>query len=409
MSAQDVVSFIDRNDNRAEVTLDVSDYRAASESKLSLAQYYAQKYPVKQVLEGDRVVYPDGTPLEQFAACAGIRVRPDPARGIRATTMAEIMHGVTDLSAGALVRPQGVGADNISGRILFQEIMMQMINAVLMEDKDDYLIPWENAIAVKDNIIGPRADQPLINVTGPEASAAQPIGQLAEPAVMVSITLSQRSYTIPTKSIGLMVADEALKATSIDLVAVMLASQARGERIRRIESDMAGIINGDVDTGSAAVTFANASTYDTVATINAANPITQLAWVKWLREKYQTMSVTDVVTDIDSALAIEARSGKPTVLTDTSSQANRFPADYSIENMGMPLPKLLLVPTAVVGADRVVGFDRRYALRQVTNISASYSAVETFVMRRGQGLRFDYGTAIFKLYPEAFTGLVIGA
>lgn len=391
-------TFIDNTGAPQKVTLSVEDYREAADHKLSLTQLYAQKYPTAKASEGSA--------LEQFAASAGIRVKSDERRGIAASSMREIMHGGVDKSAGTLVRGTGSDRQTTAGRILFPEIMMQMVNEVLIADKEDVLTPWESAIAVKTSVVGTRVDQPRINVTAPEGSAAQPIAQMAEPATMVSITLSDKSYTIPTKSIGLQIADQAMESATIDLVAIALASQARGERIRRIEEDMVNIISGDVDYGINAVAFANASTFDAGL---GANKMTHKAWLKWLRANYQKMTVTHILTTIDSYLDIESRANKPTVYTDLSLVANRLPGDFTLENAGIPTPRILLLPSAVVGVDRAVGFDSRYGMQQITNISASYSAVENFVLRRATGMRFDYGTAVFKLMDEAFTGITFGA
>ena len=121
------------------------------------------------------------------------------------------------------------------------------------------------------------------------------------------------------------------------------------------------------------------------------------------------MNITHLLADIDAALDIEARDGRPTVFNDTSSQSNLLDAKYSIENMGLPTPKVLLLPTSIIGADQVVGFDSKYALHEITNVSASYQAIEDFVLRRAIGMRFDFGTALFKLHDEAFTGITLGA
>ncbi len=393
-------SYVDRISGRQEINLSVTDYMAAADHRMSLSQYYANKYRT------DEAANNGASTLEQFAASAGIRVRADEARGIPATNMKEIMHGMVDLSSGTIVRPNGNNNNNVAARILFPEVMMQMINDQLLTNKEDYLLPWENAIAVKSSVVGPRVDQPTINVTAPEGSAAQPISQLAEPAVMVSISLGQRSYTIPTMSIGLQIADQALESATIDIVAITLAAQARGERIRRLENDMVNIISGDTDFGINPVTFVNASTFDAgIPTV----PITHKAWVKWRRSKYQLMSLTHMLMDEDTALAVDARTNKPTVLTDLTGDVTRFPAGYTIANAGMTEPTVLMLPTSIIGANRIVGFDRNSALQQITNISASYSAIEEFVLRRSKAMRFDYGTALFKLFDQAFSGLTINA
>ena len=392
------INFTDHTGKLAEATITVQDYKEAGKSNQSLSQMYAQKFPTKQG---------EATAFEQFCAASGIRVRADVARGIPATSMAEILDDAPSKYAGTIVRPDGSDRGGTAGRLLYPEVMLNLINANLVSSKEDYLSPWESAIAMRTTVSSPRIDQPTIDVTAPEDSKAMPIAQLAEPAVMVNITLSERSFTIPTKSIGLQVADQALEATTLDLVGIALASQAKGERIRRIEEDMGNIINGDVDFGINAVPFVNASTFD--GTIPGTNVFTQRAWVKWLRENYQKMTVTHLLCDIDSLLDIEARVGRPVVTQDTSSQANLLNPGYSVENAGLPTPKVLLLPTSIIGADQVVGFDAKYALHEITNVTASYSAIEEFVLRRSVAMRFDFGIALFKLYDEAFQGITLGA
>jgi hypothetical protein len=110
----------------------------------------------------------------------------------------------------------------------------------------------------------------------------------------------------------------------------------------------------------------------------------------------------------DAAIDVDLRKGKPTVFTDTSAAGNRFPGEYTVANGSVPAPTMLLLPASIIGADRLVAFDRSMALRQVTNINANYSAIENFVLRRAQAMRFDYGTALFKFMDQAFMGVTLG-
>ena len=52
---------------------------------------------------------------------------------------------------------------------------------------------------------------------------------------------------------------------------------------------------------------------------------------------------------------------------------------------------VIVLPDGVIPANSFVAFDPSYALQKFINVSASYRAVEEFVMRRGSGLRFDIG------------------
>ena len=132
----------------------------------------------------------------------------------------------------------------------------------------------------------------------------------------------------------------------------------------------------------------------------------QKAWIHYLRDDYRTKSINALLMDIDTALAIEARSGKPTVNTDDPNSP-RIDALFSIENLALPRPYILLMDTAFIGANTVVGLDTRYAIRRVTNVSAAYEAIEQWVMRRATAFRVDYGEMSKKLYTEAWKKMTL--
>lgn len=387
-------SFKGADGKNHEVEIDVTDYLAAADQKINLTQFYSRKY---------QTAPEQPTAFEQMISRAGIRLRADDARGIPASNLHEIFNGTLDKSMGTILRGDGADRQTTTGRILFPEIMLNLIAANLIDNKDDYLLPWEGAIALKTTVTGARVDQPRIDVTAPMASASMPVAQLAEPATMVSITLSGKSYTIPSKGIGLAVSDQALQATTIDLVGITMAAQARGERIRRLEEDMSNIINGDTDFGIAATPFVNASTFDSA--IPGTAKITRRGFIKWLRQYYQKMTITHVMGDLDAALDLDQYARNPNGVTGDT----KFELDWSVINANLPKPQFLSLPTSIIGANRLVGFDKANALHQITNVSASYSAVENFVMRRATEFRVDSGVLLVKLYDEAFQGLTLGA
>jgi len=392
------VAFRDPKGQNQEINISVTDYREAADRKLSLAQLYQKKYPTAADSKS--------TSFEQMCASAGIRLRADKAHGIPASNMKEIMYGSHLDAQGPIVRPDGNSTDTPSSRILFPQVVMNLVESALLSNKEDYLAPWESAVAMTSSVNTARVDQPKIDTTGPEDSYSQPISQLAEPAVMTSITLSDTAYNIPTKSIGLEISDQALQATTIDLVGISLASQARGDRINRIETDMASIISGDVDSGVAASPFVNASTFD--ADVTALIPVTQKAWAKFLRSNYQTMNVTHVLMSLDTFQLIEDRPGVTTVLSAPDSDS-QLPGRIQLANPGFPSPVVLLLPDAIIGANVVLGFDSSKALHEIINVSASYSAIENFVLRRAVSFRWDYGMMLTKLHDDAFAGMNLGA
>jgi hypothetical protein len=394
------VSFIDSASQRQELDIAVEDYREAGDLKMSLSQLYEMKYPSDPDL--------GCSTFEQMCASAGIRVRPDPARGIGASSMKEIIYGSRSMVAqGPITRPSGESSNTPSSRLLFPQVIMNLVEASLIDNKDHYLAPWENAIALRTTVSAARVDQPKIDTTSMEdGDSYQPIAQLAEPANMTRITLSDISYAIPTKAIGLEISDQALQATTIDLVAISLASQARIERIKRLETDMQAMISGDIDTGVVTSPIVNASTYDPA--INAGLPITQLGFSKFLRANSITMNMTHMIMDDDTFLALEGRPGVVSVLTAPApNQAG--PGAVLLANASFPTPQALILPSAIVGANVILGFDSSKALHQITNQLASYTAIENFVLRRAVSFRWDYGSLMTKLHDDAWSGMLIGA
>ena len=201
-----------------------------------------------------------------------------------------------------------------------------------------------------------------------------------------------------------MISDQALQATTLDLVGLTMSAQARGERIAMVEEQLGGMINGEVDWGETALSSITAQSLD--SSISTASTITQKAWIHYLRDDYRTKTINALLMDIDTALAIENRANKPTVNTDDPNSP-RIDALFSIENLALPRPYILLMDTSFIGANTVVGLDTRYAIRRVVNVGASYEAIEQWVMRRATGFRVDHGEMSKKLYPEAWKKMTL--
>lgn len=388
-------SFIDAANTRQEISLDVTVYRQAAEAGLSLSQWLEREYPSNQA---------HGSTFSQLLQSAGLYVRADNDAGIRPPSMKEVFDGNAHIMAGALVRNDGSQRNTITGRLLFPEVILEMVAANLTENKDDFLAGYERLVGLDTSVASPRVDQPTIDVTAPEGSRSQPIAQLAEPSTMVSITLAETSFAIPTKSIGLLVSDQALQAATLDLVGIAMQAQARGERIYMVEEQLNAMMNGDSDWGETALSSITAQSLD--AGVTSAGEISQKAWIHYLRDDYRKMSINAIMTDIDTALAIENRANKPTVNTDDPNSP-RIDALFTIENLALPRPYIFLVDQAVVGANTVVGLDTRYAIRRVRNVSASYEAIEQWVMRRATAFRVDYGEMSKKLYTEAWKKMTL--
>lgn len=379
--------------NLTEVPFHVRMYDEAAKSGLTLSQHLNQTY----AKDTDLVKY--GDILQQVMLHSGMLTSSDARMGLRPPTMREMLD--TGIQLNSITRGDGSDRHTVAGRMLYPEILMRAIESKLRDDYGDLLGTWSSFIAQTQTVTGPTFDQPIINVTRPEGTKSQPIAQLAEPEVMLSITTSARSNAIPTKSIGLIISDQAAQASTLDLVNLAMTAQARQERVRMVESDIAAIVAGDTDRGETAKASFTADSLD-AAGITAAGQMTHKAWVKYMHKNRRQMMTLGGICDLDTAMAIEARSGKPTRDTVFVGQAEGFNQGVTIENLTGPDPRILIVDDGVIAANTFVGIDTRFAMRRVINISAAYSAIEQFVLRRATAFRVDYGELTHTLYTDAF-------
>lgn len=380
------VKFIDAAGATQEVELVVSVYREASESGMSVPAYINAKYPT----QADK----QGTAFEQFMASLGLFVRADRAHGIRPPSMAEIFDGKsTVLQAGTVVRDASPAS-----RIMFPAVILEAIENKLKTDFGGQAGYWEKMIAQSDSINGPRFEQPILNYSKPEAARSAPIAQLALPNSMLSITVSDTARKIPTFSLGMEISQEALAASSLDLVALALARQAEFERSARIDDYIKALRAGDVDMGQTALTALTQTALD-AAPVGGA--MTHKAWIKYLRKNWRKRHIDWVMCDVATALKIENRTGKPTIQTDDPKSPRINPVGDIVNPLWQNV-KILLLEDGIVAADEILGIDSRYAVRRVRNSQAEYQAVEEFVLRKSKAMRFDFAEICYRLFDEAF-------
>lgn len=378
--------------NLAEVPFHVRMYAEAAEAGLTLSQHLNQKY----ANDTDLAKY--GDVLQQAMLHSGMLTSTDSKMGLRPPTMKEMLE--TGIQLNSITRGDGSDRATVAGRMLYPEILMRAIESKLRDDYSDLLGTWVSFIAQTQTVTGPKFDQPIINVSKSEDTRSQPIAQLAEPDVMLSITTSERSNSIPTKSIGLIISDQAAQASTLDLVNLAMTAQARQERVKMVEADIAAVIAGDTDRGETAKTSFKANTLDSA--IVAAGNITHKAWVKYMFKDRRRMHVNAGICDLATAMALEARSGKPTRDTVMIKGAEMFNQGVTVDNLTGEDPRLLIVDDGVIAANTLAGLDTRFALRRVINIAAQYSAIEQFVLRRATAFRVDYGEITHSLYTDAF-------
>ena len=380
-----------------EVQLTVDDYQAAFNAGLTLPQYLANKFPT------DSEKY--GTAFEQAMASNGMFLRGDRASGLRAPKMSDVLSGQVGINMGPVTRPDGAAAQTLAGRLLFPAAVLELVESQLMDNNTAYEGVFNRMIATSTSVDSPRVDQPIINLTAPRAVRSQPISQLSEPPAMVTITLSEKSFRLPTFSIGMEISDEAARASTLDLVGIALREQALGERAAMVDEGIKKMVDGDTDLGLTALSSTTADSYDTVG-VTGAGMITNKAWVKWLREDWKKLNIDWVITDLDTYLAIENRTNRPIITENDGS--GRITSLVSLANPGIPdRVNFFIVDTSLLGANVAVGIDSSRAIRKVTYTGAQYSAIEQFVLRKSSALRIDFSLGYFRLIDGAWKKLTL--
>lgn len=388
-------AFYDVNGARQQVELNVTMYREAAEAGMSLQQWVNHKFPTDAVKFG-------GNTFQQMMASEGIFLKANHELGLRPSTMAEILNG-TKISAGTVIKD---GVPN--SRILFPAVFMQAVEDKLVTNLAMTANAFEQMIASDESITGDRYEQPVLNFSKPEAARSMGIGQLAQPASMLSITVSDKAYRIPTFSLGMEISDQALKVTAVDLVALALARQAAVQRNERAQTYMLALLNGDVDNNDG--TLASKGLSVTTTSLDAAatgGVVTHKSWIKFLMLNGTKRTLTHLVTDFDTAYKVETRTGKP-VISNDDSNTSRIDTQFKLMNPTWAQnPQIFLTQDQAWPASTIMGIDKGWAVRRVRNLSADYQAIENYVMRRSQAMRFDFGEHVNRLFDDAFQVLTV--
>jgi hypothetical protein len=374
-------------------------YKEASDAGLSLPQWINSKF------ETDATKY--GNAYHQILASEGIILKPNREFGLRSNTIQEM----TSMQASGVVKDSGLSSAAL--RTLFPSAILTAVEDKLVEDLNMNADVFDKLVAFDDVIQGDKFERPLINYDNPTGARSQAISQLAEPKIMLSITASEYSRSIPTLSLGMLISDQAKKGTTLDLVALALARQVATERMLRSREYFLTMLLGDPDLGTKGPGIATVAslvvakygaTKDTMVGIDAAATagITQLGWMRWLYRNSTTRVIDWVVTDIEGAIALENRSGRP---TNNNDNPNSPRIDSTIA-VGNPTWKsnvnVFITDDPNWPAKTVLGFDSRYAIGRTSSATIAYSAIENFVLRRAEAIRLDFGEIAYRMYDDAF-------
>ena len=389
--ANDMI-YIDAKGDKKAVDLSVSMYQSAAEANQSLPQYLATVYPTNAEKHG--------TAFEQVLEQAGVFVKGNKEFGLRPSTMQEVLS-----PKDAAITREGVPVS----RLLFPAVMLSVIEDKLTRDYATNPAGFNALVAQEDSVAGDRWERPVLNFSRPESARSGPVTQLALPNLMLSITASDKSMRIPSWGIGLEISEQAQKSTTLDLVGLAVARQALVEGNERANASILALLNGDVDYGSVALStiagkVVKANSFD--ASIVAAGTLTKKAWMKWLTKNSTYRTITHVVTDFDTAMVLDQ------LLNGTNSSTNgpmaTITSAVSVMNTNWPSNVQIFVTNDPNWpANTIMGLDKSAGVHRITSLTAAYSAIEQFAMKRSTMLRIDKGDMSYRLFDEAFEVLTL--
>ena len=299
---------------------------------------------------------------------------------------------------------------SVAGRLVALPYLMDVIENKLTSS--DYGIKgvFNSKAAVVESISGTKFERPILNFSRPEGARSRAISQLSEPASMLTLTSSDKSWKISGSSIGMEVSDEAAAAVNLDIVQLSMARQAEVEELERIEQQMLAFLNGDTDLDMSALSSVtgavkNAKTdFDSSLTVGT---LSQKAWVNWLFYGSRVRRIDTVITNLAGALAIEGRAGRP-VVTGDNATSKRIDTLESVVNPSWPdQVDVVISQDPNWPANTIVGFDSRYGYHVVNSTTLAYSAMEQFAIRRSTKYRVDTGSISYRLFDEAWQVLTL--
>lgn len=398
-----------------DANLAPSLYSQAAEANLSVSQFINRTYPT------DATKY--GTAFDQMLASSGLVVPSSAAQsmyGVRPPNMRDVLEGRASMMGGAGFQAAsttaGVGstAGGSQSRTLFPAALIAYMETALVKDYDTDLNQFNQMIAQDISVNNETFEQPLINmntVGGPMQSRAQRRAQLAGPSSMLSFTTADKIRRIPTYAIGMEFSNEALRASTLDLVGLSLRRYMSVEQDSWVNSYLSDVYAGDLDINSGSL----ASLGYSVATVTLdpacpAGKITQTAWLKWLWRNRKYRKIDWVACDLATYLLIEARVGRPS-LTAIDTSIPRLDAQATVQNNGIGDVKVFIVDDAALGgplpAGTIMGIDSRYAMARVRNTSADVKASEKYALRQAEAFSLQFGEIVYRMHDDAFDVLTV--
>lgn len=299
---------------------------------------------------------------------------------------------------------------SITGRLVTQAYLFDAMEATLRSNDYGILGIFNSRAAAVDSIAATRFDRPLLNLKRAEGPRSRAIAQLSEPARMLTLTVSDSSMRIPGTSLGVEYSDQFAASSTLPILTLSMNRQAEEEALERVEDFLLSFLNGDSDIGmtplSAVAGAVKNAKVDYDAALTAGN-LSQKAWVSWLFAGSRYRQIDTIITDMAGALAIENRSGRPTVQGDNAT-SKRIDVGMDVLNPTWPNEvKVIISQDPSWPANTVVGFDSRYGYHVVNSTVLAYEGMEQFAIRRSTRIRVDSGSIAYRLFDQAWSVLTL--
>jgi hypothetical protein len=382
-------TILDSSGRNQQVSLDLSMYR----SPLGFAGEVNARFPVAAGMP---------SASDQLFAQCGFYRKEDRRAGLQSPKMRAILEGMEGIQA-ASTSPGNVGIS----RFLMPAALLSAVENDIYENRSGAMAEFRNLVAVEQSVQGNRYERPVFNYTPARESRAKPVAQLAEPTSIGLLTVGETSGTIPVFSSGLEVSDPAMDYFGFAEVSKCMSIMAVEDMADRVDSWLINMVNGDADHGMVALSSltgagAVVEAKDFDSGIAAAGVLTQKAWVSWIAKHSKRAPITHIITDINGLLAIQNRTGRPTVQTDNPT-SNRVDTVETVMNPLWPVAlPVYLVTDPNWPSNLILGINQPSAIIMFESTTASYNSVEQFVTRRSTKFRVDYGAVAGRFFDRGF-------
>lgn len=393
------MAFFYDKDGIQQVKLDVNMYKAADDANKSVAHYINTLYPGADPAKG--------TAFQQLCASEGLTLAGDNQFGLRPATIADILDGKSGFNASANTQDRSTPFGS-SSRTLFPAAVIQLIEDAIQPERETDSAIFNDMVAIRMPIGSDVFEQPVLSYanagganTGANAARAQRIAQLSQAPTMLTLTTSDRFRKIATYGVGIEMSAQAMRATSLDLLALTVGRFMQIEKDARIYGYLANTFAGDSDANVGAVAAVTSNSLDTAAT---GGVLTHKACVKFLATNRKRRHITHLVGDINAYLAWESRTGRPGSNNYDPTLARIDPQAVAT-NVGFGNDvKWFIVDAATDGgpvpANTVWALDKAQGIMMVNNTSAEYQATEAFVLRRSESMVWHWSEESFRLYGD---------